>query len=314
VWTVIALTVPILAAYVGLQARGAQLGTNASYDAYKLFAVFQPLLLPAFCWWVTLRCSRRLHEWLLVGAAGVVMVGFNLAACGMFVWKLSRPALMVDEEIPQLRRIEAMPEVKSVNMIFAEADMWSRLWASAYLLRKEQYFLSDTYEARWSTPLRGDWDLEGGLASVDLPGAGRRQVTPRFALVDTRHPLFLRVMMTEGWHGTEVAPGQAERWQWTRGDAVLRVENPHRHPLAVACALDAWSPLPRAMALELGGKESPGSRSLGDRRSVIEFPLLEIPPGISALHLKSPQPPTHGPGDPRPLGAAVFRFRVAPQR
>jgi len=38
--------VPVLAGYALLEARGAALDTNASYDAYKLFLVFYPCLLP----------------------------------------------------------------------------------------------------------------------------------------------------------------------------------------------------------------------------------------------------------------------------
>ena len=91
VWLALAILLPILGGYLFLQIRGAMKGTNASYDAYKLFAVFYPLLLPVFCWWVTLRRSQRLIEWFFVcGVAGVV-VAFNVAACGMFIWQMSRP-------------------------------------------------------------------------------------------------------------------------------------------------------------------------------------------------------------------------------
>jgi hypothetical protein len=105
-WLMIAIIVPVLAGYLFLQARGAQLATNASYDAYKLFAAFYPLLLPAFCWWVTLRRSRRILEWLFVCAVAGVVVAFNVVACGMFAWKLSRPPLIVDGELRQLRKID----------------------------------------------------------------------------------------------------------------------------------------------------------------------------------------------------------------
>jgi hypothetical protein len=116
-WVVLAMLLPVLGGYWLLQVRGARLGSNASYDAYKLFAVFYPVLLPGFCWWVTLRRSRRLHEWLfVVGVAGVVGA-FNLAACGMFLWHMSRPPLRVDPDLVALRRIEAMPDVRAVNLL-----------------------------------------------------------------------------------------------------------------------------------------------------------------------------------------------------
>ena len=306
-WTVCALSVPVLVPYLALQARGAMLGTNASYDAYKVFAVFQPVLLPALCWWATLRYSRRLYEWLLVSAAGGVVVLFNVLACGLFIWKLSAPPLRVDGPLVQLRRVEAMTDVKSVNMMFAESDMWSRLWASVFLLRKEQYFPTDTYEARWRTPLRGEWDLEAGLTALQLPEGGRRQIAARYALVDTRHPAFMRMSVKEGWHPEENV-GAAGRWQWTMGDATLRLENPQSYPLKLALAIDGWGPVPTALVLLGPTQSEPGEREMGVRRGLVNFQPVTIPPGSSLVTLKLSRLPVQVPGDPRPLGVCVFRI------
>lgn len=311
VWLVTALAVPVVLAYLWLEARAARLGTNASYDAYKLFAVFYPLLLPAFCWWATLRRSRRLHEWALVAGVAGVVIGFNLVAGGMFVWRLSRPPLLVDGELRQLRRIEALPDVASVNL--RVPDMWSRLWANAFLLRKPQYFPTHTYEGRLNTPLRGDWDLEGGIVAVQLPGVARREITPRFALVDTRDPAFLRVDPGEGWHPEEHDPRGGGRWQWTRGRATLRVHNPHAYPLRLDCALDGWSAAERPVTLALEGGPAAGMSALGSQRARVPLGAVEIPPGESTLVLDSPLPPSRVPGDPRPLGVSVFRLHLTPR-
>jgi hypothetical protein len=45
-WIAVCLSLPVLAGYAFLQVRGARLGTNASYDAYKLFAVFSRVSWP----------------------------------------------------------------------------------------------------------------------------------------------------------------------------------------------------------------------------------------------------------------------------
>lgn len=315
VWLVTAIAAPVIAAYLFLEARGARLGTNASYDAYKLFAVFYPLLLPIFCWWVTLRRSRKLHEWFLVAGVGSVVIAFNLVACGMFIWKMSRPPLIVDGELRQLRKIEAMPDVKSVNMLVP--DMWSRLWANAFLLRKEQFFLTHTYEGRLNTPLRGEWDLEGGIVAVQLPGDAHRQITPRFALIDTRHPAFVRVELGDGWHPEEFDPKTGQRWRWTRGDATFRVKNPHNAPLAIACAIDGWSPKERAVTLTPARREAdvrPAEAVVHESRGVVKLSALRVPPGESELRLQSITPPIVVPGDPRPLGVAVFRLQVTPSQ
>lgn len=311
-WTVLAITVPVLGGYFFLQWRGARLGTNASYDAYKLFAVFYPLLLPAFCWWVTLRRSRKLHEWLLVcGVAGVV-VAFNVVGCAMFIWQMSRPPLIVDGALRQLRRVEAMEDVRSVNLLIP--DMWSRLWANALLLRKQQYFQTHTYEGRLNTHLNGEWDLEGGIVSVMLPGEGRREVAGRFALVHTKHPEFVRVEPMDGWHPVENAPGGAERWQWTMGPATLRLLNPHAYPLELRCVLDGWSPIERTVTLLQGGKEPPPGVRLGKERTTVELSPFRVPAGGSILLLHTAEPAFTTPGDPRGLSVSVFRLRVRPQR
>ena len=313
-WTALAVSLPVLAGYWFLQVRGARLGTNASYDAYKLFAVFYPLLLPAFFWWVTLRRSRRLHEWLFVVAIGVFVIGLNLVGCGMFVWKLSRPPLIVDSDLRRLKKIEAMADVKSVNMIFAESDMWPRLWANAFLLRKEQFFLTDTYEARWRTPLRGEWDLEGGLVAVRLPGGARRQITPRFALVDTRQNGFVRAQPGDGWHAEEFDPRNGERWRWTKGEARIEVENPNAEALLMVLTLDGWSPVERTVLLtRMGDVAEPRTVTVGLRRGKTMFGALVVPPGRSTFLLRSNPLPSPVPGDARSLGISVFRLELAPQ-
>ena len=312
-WTALAMILPVLAGYWFLQVRGARLGTNASYDAYKVFAVFYPLLLPAFCWWVTLRRSRKLHEWIFVVLVAGFVVGLNLVACGMFVWKMSRPPLIVDGELRQLRKIEAMADVKSVNLIFAESDMWSRLWANAFLLRKEQFFLTDTYEARWHTPLRGEWDLVGTIASANLFGDARRQVTPRFTLVDTRKPGWVRLQLGTGWHAEEFDSRGGERWQWTKADAKIEVEIPPNGSVPLMFTIDAWSPVDRVVSLRKeDGTVVDFGATVGAKRGKIVLAPIFLAPGKSTLQLISNPPPTLVPGDSRALGISVFHLEVMP--
>jgi len=310
-WTAACLSVPVLIGYEFLEARGARLGTNASYDAYKLFAVFYPGLLAAGCWWVTLRRgSQRLGEWAVVAAMAAVVLAFNVLADGMFFWRLCGPPLVVDSELKQLRKIEAMPDVASLNM--RVPDMWSRLWANEFLLRKPQYFLTHTYEGRLNTTLRGDWDLVGGIVAVKPPGDGQRQITPHYALVDTRSPRYLRASLGDGWHAEERLPKTNERWQWTSGDATLRIQNPHDYPLVLACTLDGWAPGGRDVSLAVVGGASSAPVHVGEQRTKTRFPGITVPPGGSTLVLHSPQPASSGaPGDARALGVCVFGVELA---
>ncbi len=306
-WLVASLTLPVLAGYAFLEIRGETLHTNASYDAYKLFAVFYPELLAAGCWWVTLRRgSDRLREWVAVYAMAALVLAGNLVADGMFAWRMGQPPLLVGGELKQLRKVEAMPDVASLNL--RVSDMWSRLWANAFLLKKPQYFPTHTYEGRLNTPLRGDWDLEGGVIAVKPAGEARRQISRHYAIVDTHSPQFFRATTGDGWHEEEFDPKSGERWRWTAGDAVIRVENPHNYPLTVACTLNGWS-LGVERGITLVGRTGAASAPvrLGTQLMRVRVATLVLPPGNSTLTLRSdPAPAAAGPGDPRTLGVCVF--------
>jgi hypothetical protein len=306
-WLVVAFAVPVLVGYAYLEWRGEQLGTNASYDAYKLFAVFLPLLLPAFCWWATLRRSGRLVEWLTVAGFALLVVLMNFAAAAMFVVQMARPPLMVDGELRQLRKIEAMPDVTSINVLLP--DMWSRLWANAFLLRKPQYFLTDSYEARWHTPLRGEWDLVGNSILVRGPGHAPRQLTAHYALVDTRQPDYVRADFGVGWYEEERAR-DGDRWRWSKAHATVRFENPHDRPVRVRCTLDVRSLGTREIECTLpGGGARRESFTLGEARRKVALPACEIPPGSSEIVLQTGAA-TGAAGDTRELGVCVFGVEV----
>ena len=188
------------------------------------------------------------------------------------------------------------------------------MWANAFLLRKEQFFPTDTYEARWHTPLRGEWDLVGTGVGVNLPGDGLRRITPRFALVDTRGTGFVRVQLGTGWHPEEFDPRGGERWRWTKGEAKIELENPHSDALTIGCTLDGWSPVARTVSLRReGGELVTAITPMRAQREKISLPPIVIPPGKSTLLLQSNPPPAAVPGDSRLLGISVFRLDVTPQ-
>jgi hypothetical protein len=309
-----ALTLPALIGCAYLQWRGATLGTNASYDAYKLLAVFFPGVLAVSLLWLRGLDTR----WRAAALAGAALVALaHLQVYSKFFHALRSPPLRVTLELRDLRRIEAMEDVASVNVLLP--DMWSRLWANAFLLRKPQYFLTHTYEARLNTPLRGEWDLLAGMVEVRPPN-GVRQLTPHFTLVSARHPAFVRVLpppvevAAEGWHAGELAAGGAEHWRWTEGDARLRVSNPHPYPVTLAVKLDARSAVTRDIALLPAGEKPAAFATIGAERRTADLPPVQVPPGESILVLHSPQPPAHVPGDGRALGTCVFRLILEPKK
>lgn len=316
-WRAFALTGPALAGYVYLQWRGATLGTNASYDAYKLLAVFFPGVLAVSVVWLRgLRGPRRAWMWTALFVVAVA----HLQSYSRFFQALKAPPLLVSIELRDLRKIERFEDVRSVNLLLP--DMWSRLWANALLLRRPQYFLTHTYEARRNTPLRGEWDLQAGLIAVRPPDGGARVLSPHFSLARTRHPAFVRLSLppgeaaADGWHAEEQLRGTLDRWRWTSGEARIRVHNPQPHPVTLACTLDARGAEEREVVLarEGAGGPSPAPVRVSPERASLRFGGLEVPPGDSVLVLRSPQPPTQLAGDPRPLGVCVFQLVIEPRQ
>jgi hypothetical protein len=334
VWMVVAFTVPVLVGYTYLIWRGEKLGTRASYDAYKLFAVFYPCFLgAAACWLHPGRNSPVGLRGAVAGVAALVLV-FQAKADWAFSQRMKSPPLMVDRWLVQLQRIEGMKRFASFNIL--PVDEWSRLWANVFLLRKNQYFAEHTYEARRNTELRGDWDLLSGILTVRLPedgdgvpdyvdlsrqrpGSGRSfawqpVVTGEsgplpFILVNTRSRYFLRARIDAGWHGMENIPRAGTRWRWTTGDAAIRVMNPHDYPLRVAFRFNARSFTPRSLEIWQNGQRLRKAQ-IGPELKVVRVGDIEIPPGESVLELRSDQAATMVEGDPRPLGFAAYGIEL----
>lgn len=310
-WLGCALTVPVLLGYGYLQVRGAVLGTNASYDAYKLLSVFYPGILAVACVWFGSGFRSRWGPTGALALAGVVLIG-NLANVRAFTQKVRGTPLIVDASLATLEQIEARPEVGSINLRME--DMWSRLWANAFLLRRPHYFRHYTYEGRRNTEMKGGWDLTSGIVRVRPAGgaaAGDWVPLPEpYQLIRRGGVLDLRAEAGQGWFDLERLPGRNERWRWTTAGAELIVENPSPSPKVARIVVDARSVVPRELTLSVSNREA-GSVALGVTRSVREFPALTLPPGRSTLRLNSPTPAVApGSGDARLLLACVYRIEL----
>jgi hypothetical protein len=300
------LAVPPLLGYGYLNLRGVQLGTNASYDAYKILAVFYPGLLAALLYWVTL--DRRGGQRVLVTAFAVVVGALNLVVAYRFSERMENPPLLVGRELLQLRKIETRADVASINVLIP--DMWSRLWANAFLLNKPQYFRTHTYEGRLNTPLRGAWDLNGGLVYVRLPGGGSERINAHYSLTNTASPYFLRVSLGDGWHDPERLPRSTTRWNWTKGDATLRIENPQARSMTIVCRFNARSETERDLQLWMNGRRL-RTVKIGSELKIVRVPEIMVPAGSSVLELRSGTPPARiGGADTRALGFAVYGIEI----
>ncbi|MBS0662663.1 MAG: hypothetical protein JSR48_05320 [Verrucomicrobia bacterium] len=309
-FAVIALVVPVMAGYAFLEVRGVVRGTNASYDAYKILAVFFPGLLVAAAAWTRLAGSAarplRLLAWLCVAGFTVA----TAAAARDFMRHFRNPPLIVTPAMAQLQLIESRPEVTSINLEIG--DFWTRLWANAFLLRRPQYFPTHTYEGRLNTPLRGEWELNDQLASLTSPSATDTQRIGRaYNLLRRASPYYLRVELTDGWYPLESLPRAGRQWRWSKGDAVVRVLNPHATSRTVTVRLRARSLVDRGLEL-WNGSVRLGSVAVHRDLGEATVPGLTLEPGWTTLLLRSPQPPTPGTAaDGRTLGFALYGLELA---
>ena len=269
----VCLSVPIVIGYGLLRIGGSRICTHTSYDSYKLMAVFYAGLLPAICYW--LRPNPRRMAVPILGLC--CLVGAELLVARRFQTAMATPPLIVDRNMVEIGRIESMPGVGSLNMRIP--DMWSRLWASQFLLRRAQYFPTHTYEGHINTPLRGAWDMRGGLVTVILPGADTVQLNAQYSLTRVDSPWHIRAVPRRGWNEPEHLPRSSARWRWTKGDAGLQL-GPHARPLVVVVRLEARSLVDRELQLWRlpllrRGPHRPGAGQAA-------FPPFLIPPGMPA--------------------------------
>ncbi|MBI5381261.1 MAG: hypothetical protein HZA31_05115 [Opitutae bacterium] len=303
------LVLPPLVGFGYLSLRGAMLGTNASYDAYKLLCVFYPGVLAGLCFGVTLARAGRWSRVVVAVVATLVVAG-NLLVAVRFAQRMQSPPLLVDRPLLALREIERRPEVTSINLRIP--DFWSRLWANAFLLRTPHYFPTHTYEGRLNTPLRGEWDLHGDVVHVIFPDTRDwAAVGSSYALVRNGSADFVGVQLGAGWHDRESSRVPAEQWRWTSGDAEIVIDNPRPTPKRIALRLDARGLISRDLQVWCGDRLI-GTVALGTERQELRLPEMEIPAGTTHVWLRSNMPVSApGGGDTRPLGMAVYRIEVA---
>lgn len=312
-WGALALVVPVVAGWL-LIVWEAQTRANASYDAFKLLSVFHPGLLAALMGWLGL-IRRDCAVWRR--AAGLGLVLLVLAANGreswLFAQQMATPPLRVERGLLDLRRLERMPRVTSLNMRISK--FWSRLWANALLLRVPQYFSIHTYEGRLNTALKGEWDLSDSLLrSQPLRDADFVDLNPQFHVVRVDAPGRVDLAYGEGWYDRE---GKGfSRWRWNSGLATIRVTNPAARPLRTTLVMRVRLLEAGSVEVELNAKAIGGSGSLSrDKVHEVEFGEVLLPPGESILHLKTSNPPGHaGPDDPRLLAIALYSLTVKAER
>lgn len=276
---------------------------NASYDAFKILSVFLPGLLAGLCAWLAYARGAA-TKW--VAATCVAVLAVNLAAGVVFARAMSRPPLRVERTLTDLRRIETIDRVNSLNMRID--DFWARLWANYFLLRKPQYFATHTYEGRLNTALKGEWDLSDSmLHSIPRRPTDYIAINEQFHLERVNASGRMKVEFGGGWHAVEGR--SANRWRWSSGAAHLLITNPSASAWRVSFRLRARGMAEDAIRLKLNGIEI-GRLIAGSVFRELELGQVLLPAGTSRLELAAERPPVRAPGDERMLGLALARFSV----
>ncbi|MBX3735398.1 MAG: hypothetical protein KF715_01805 [Candidatus Didemnitutus sp.] len=307
------LVAPTLVGYAYLHWRAAVHGTNASYDAYKLFAVFYPGMLATFTMWLRLLRPGSVGFWrpVVYGAVVTILVG-NLFANASMWQRMRTPSLIVNDPLIRLRGLEGESQVESINVL--TGDVWSRLWANSMLLRKPQFFRYDTYEGRKATPLRGSFDLVGSVCRFEAPGLqslGGGE-WPFLLLQNTRAPGFLRVTIGDGWHDLESDYRTLAKARWTTGNATLVIDNPSREARRVVGRVRASTVDARPLEIALG--DTILLRVATARGSQVwDIPEFVIQPGRNVVEFRSDRPGIIPPGkDRRKRGFRIEKFVIKP--
>lgn len=178
-----------------------------SYKAYKLIAVFLPALLPSLFIgfkYPVLSLQR------FVTAAFLIIIALFLPRPLTQIWKAAEyMPLRVSSEFARLADAEKDPAIQGVNIV--SASVWTRLWTSAFLADKRQYFKDATYISRGAVPLQGEWTVEDDLHGVYPPRA--KHFGNRVVLRPTEEPAILALFFGPGWWQDE----EAHRWSGSTG-------------------------------------------------------------------------------------------------
>ncbi|MFQ5672437.1 MAG: hypothetical protein ACE5G9_05030 [Nitrospinales bacterium] len=143
----------IFSAYLFLAYRdGADAGLGG-YRSFKLLTFFLPMVLLSGM--IIFRQTRRRNIPLVL--AGAALLACNLAAAYHLAGYTARHHLSVTPDLASLKQIENDPAVKSINL--PGSMWWEILWQTNFLLRKQLYFATSTYQGRERSALRGEWDL-----------------------------------------------------------------------------------------------------------------------------------------------------------
>jgi hypothetical protein len=279
---------------------------NATYDAYKLLAVFRPGLLVGLLGGLALVSWTRRQAWMLTIVLAII--GANVVAGTDFIRRMSHPALRTDRYLAEIGLLEQRPEIKSVNI---HLTVWERLWANYFLLRKQQYFPVATYEGRNATGLAGGWDLYSRSIRL-LPPEDKNVIILNDVYFVVNRAFRPRISVTwgYGWHGQERFGSMVWRWAGNKGGGIW-LENPSEKPVRIRLRLRAAGFGPNRLLQIRQGESIVGVEALKTKMTWTEGKLLTLPPGRTRLVIATMRPTETKAGrDGRVVSVRVSKIEV----
>jgi hypothetical protein len=301
-----AVLAPVLIGYLMLVAKSDD-SANASYNAYKFLAVFLPVLMGGCLVWLRLFPMDRRWAAFVPGAALTVLLAANLAAQADFRAAVARAPLVVTSELRALQQFEQEARITSINLRLE--DFWARMWANTFLLRKPQYFVTHSYEARKDTALRGEWDLSDALLRV-LPAGEADGVMVNDRFVATRvNTAPGSAGFGAGWHSAE-SDNRLARWRWTDGDGVIHLHGTQSQFWRCRLSLKLRSAVSDHVSIMHRGQPLATVSLSSDRIEPITLEFI-LPSGLSELRIVNHSSSAPGGStDARLLGTALYQFEL----
>lgn len=302
--TVVAFAGSIVIGYAWLHYQAILRQDLSSYKAYKLLAVFYAPLLCGLLYPLKFLPRRRPIGLGLGALACVVLIVANGYTSQRFRRNFGKFYFWVPPELAQIQTLESHPEIESINLV--GEHFWNRIWSSALLMHKRQYFASETYVGRYSTELRGMWDLHDAKPEV-IP-VGALVLNSEFYLTRrTNEGVVPSVELMSGWWQTE----PAHRWAGATGsEFALLLKGKQAGTFSLTLKGNPTSATQRFTA-RLDGKDVP---VVLDKNGEIRLPSLNLTTGAHQLVIVSSEPPKSlNPEDPRQFLYKLFGIELNPQ-
>lgn len=128
---------------------------SAKYKSFKLASFFLPLVFPVFL--LALRDFRLRAKRFISVSFVLALIVANLISAVVFLGH-SFEGRYVGQELADIKKIEAMPQVDSVNIL--GFDWWQAMWKGVFLMKKVQYYQNCFYSMSCTDGIiDGKWDL-----------------------------------------------------------------------------------------------------------------------------------------------------------